>query len=45
MAAVYKYIRGVSIREGKELLNLKGKVNTRTNGYTLTVSKFRLNVK
>lgn len=45
MTAVYKYIRGVTIREGKELLDLKGKVSTRTNGNKLAVSKFRLHVR
>jgi len=45
MTAVYKYIRGVNIREGKELLDLKVKVSTRTNGYKLAVSKFRQDVR
>lgn len=45
MTAVYKYIRGVTVREGKELLDLKGKVSTRTNGYKLAVIKFRLHVR
>lgn len=42
MTAVYKYIRGVTSREGKELLDLKDKVSARTDGYKLAVSKFRL---
>lgn len=45
MTAVYKYIRGVTVREGKKLLDLKGRVSTRTNGYKLAVSKFRLHVR
>lgn len=34
--------RGVNIREGEELFNLKDNTGTRSNGYKLVMNKFRL---
>lgn len=44
MIAVYKYIRRINTREAKEQFKLKDNVDTRTNGYKLAMSKFRLEI-
>uniref|UniRef100_A0A452HYE6 Reverse transcriptase domain-containing protein n=1 Tax=Gopherus agassizii TaxID=38772 RepID=A0A452HYE6_9SAUR len=45
MLALYKYIRGINIREGEELFKLSTNVDTRTNGYKLDTRKFRLEIR
>uniref|UniRef100_A0A452IXX8 RRM domain-containing protein n=1 Tax=Gopherus agassizii TaxID=38772 RepID=A0A452IXX8_9SAUR len=44
MIALYKYIRGINIREGEELFKLNTNVDTRTNGYKLAIRKLRLEI-
>ncbi|CAM5147068.1 unnamed protein product [Eretmochelys imbricata] len=45
MIALYKYIRGINIREGEELFKLSTNVDTRTNEYKLAIGKFRLEIR
>lgn len=45
MIALYKNTRGVSTMEGEELLKLKDDADTRTNGYKVAVTKFKLEIK
>lgn len=44
MIAVYKYIRRINTRKGKEQFKLKDNVDTRTNGYKLAMNKSRLEI-
>uniref|UniRef100_A0A8C3FKP1 Reverse transcriptase domain-containing protein n=1 Tax=Chrysemys picta bellii TaxID=8478 RepID=A0A8C3FKP1_CHRPI len=45
MTALYKYIRGINIREGEELFKLSTNVDARTNGYKLDIRKFTLEIR
>lgn len=45
MNALYKYIRGVNIREGEQQFKLKDNIATRGNGYKWPMNKFRLQIK
>uniref|UniRef100_A0A8C8RQ22 Reverse transcriptase domain-containing protein n=1 Tax=Pelusios castaneus TaxID=367368 RepID=A0A8C8RQ22_9SAUR len=45
MIALYKYIRGINIREGEELFEYSTNVDTRTNRYELSIKKFRLEIR
>uniref|UniRef100_A0A8C8VI47 C-type lectin domain-containing protein n=1 Tax=Pelusios castaneus TaxID=367368 RepID=A0A8C8VI47_9SAUR len=45
MIALYKCIRGINIREGEEFFEYSTNVDTRTNGYKLSIRKFRLEIR
>lgn len=44
MSAIYKYIKEINIREGKEIFKLMENPGLRKNGYKLAMNEFGLEI-